>query len=177
MGGADKALLPLGSGTLLDQAVARLGPQVAALAVSANGDPARLERFGLPVLADEVPMGPLSGLLAGLRWAAARGASHLATVPVDVPFLPGDLVPHLLLAGNGGPAIARSGGRLHPVCGLWPVVLAPALAAFLDSGTKPKVMDFASAQGAAIADFPDDGAFSNVNTPEDLVAAEALLSS
>jgi molybdopterin-guanine dinucleotide biosynthesis protein A len=51
------------------------------------------------------------------------------------------------------------------------------LAAFLDSGTKPKVMDFALAQGAAIADFPDDGAFANVNTPEDLVAAEALLSS
>jgi molybdopterin-guanine dinucleotide biosynthesis protein A len=177
MGGADKALLPLGPGTLLDQALARLGPQVAALAVSANGDPARLARFGLPVLADKVPMGPLSGLLAGLRWAAARGATHLATVPVDAPFLPGDLVPRLLLAGDGGPAIARAGGRLHPVCALWPVTLAPALAAFLDSGAKPKVMDFASAQGAAIADFPDDGAFANVNTPEDLVAAGAHLSS
>jgi molybdopterin-guanine dinucleotide biosynthesis protein A len=36
-------------------------------------------------------------------------------------------------------------------------------------------MDFAAAQGAVTADFPDDGAFANVNTPEDLAAAEALL--
>ncbi len=120
MGGADKALLPFADGTLLDQAVARLGPQVDRLAVSANGDPARLSRFGLPVLPDDTPLGPLSGLLVGLRWAAAEGATHLVTVPVDAPFLPGDLVPRLLLAGDGGPAVAQAGGRLHPVCGLWP---------------------------------------------------------
>lgn len=175
MGGADKALLPFGPGTLLDQAVARLGPQVAELAVSANGNPARLDRFGLPVLPDDTSMGPLSGLLAGLRWAALRGASHLATMPVDVPFVPGDLVPRLFLAASERPALARAGGRLHPVCGLWPVALAPVLAAFLNSGAKPKVMDFAESQGAAVADFPDDGSFANVNTPEDLASAEALL--
>ncbi len=52
---------------------------------------------------------------------------------------------------------------------------APALAAFLASGAKPKVMDFAALQGVATAPFPDDGAFANLNTPEDLAAAEALL--
>ena len=36
-------------------------------------------------------------------------------------------------------------------------------------------MDFAIAHHAAIADFPDDGAFTNLNTPQDLAAAEALL--
>ena len=175
MGGADKALLRLGAGTLMDQALARFAPQVGACAISANGDPARLARFGLPVLPDDAPLGPLSGLLSGLTWAAAQGGTHLATVPVDAPFLPGDLVPRLLLAGDGGPAVARAGGRLHPVCGLWPVATAPALAAFLASGAKPKVMDFATAQGAAFADFPDDGAFANINTPDDLAAAQALL--
>ena len=41
MGGGDKCLLPLGSGCLLDHVILRLAPQVAPLALSANGDPAR----------------------------------------------------------------------------------------------------------------------------------------
>jgi molybdopterin-guanine dinucleotide biosynthesis protein A len=175
MGGADKALLLLDGRPLVSHAIDRLLPQVEALAISANGDPARLARFGLPVIADDERRGPLSGILTGLRRAAAQGASHLVSAPVDVPFLPPDLVPRLLLAAEDRPVLARAGGRVHPVAALWPVTLAPALADFLASGAKPKVMDFAAAQGAVTADFPDDGAFANVNTPEDLAAAEALL--
>lgn len=175
MGGADKALLPFAGATLLDQSIARLEPQVAALALSANGDATRFARFRLPVLPDDQSVGPLSGILAGLTWAAAGGASHLLSAPVDAPFLPGDLAPQLLMAGEGRLALAAAGGRIHPVTALWPVALAPALAAFLASGAKPKVMDFATAQGAAIATFPDAAAFANVNSPQDLAAAEAYL--
>lgn len=174
--GADKALLPLAGRPLLAHVRDRLEPQVEALAISANGDPARLARFGLPVLADDQPLGPLSGILAGLRWAAAQGADALVSAPVDAPFLPGDLTPRLILAADGPHlAIARAGERLHPAFGLWPVSLAPTLADFLTSGAKPKVMDFAAAHHAAVAGFPDDGAFTNLNTPQDLAAAEALL--
>ncbi|MEZ5798091.1 MAG: molybdenum cofactor guanylyltransferase MobA [Paracoccaceae bacterium] len=176
MGGADKALLDLAGRPLVAHVADRIGPQVAALAVSANGDPARLAALGLPVLPDDLSLGPLSGLLQGLRWAAGQGATLLLSVPVDAPFLPGDLVPRLLMAGEGArPALARSGGRVHPVCGLWPTGLAPALERFLASGAKARVMDFATAHDAALADFPQDGAFSNLNTPEDLAHAEALL--
>ena len=176
MGGADKALLMLAGRPLLAHVVERLAPQVAELSVSANGDPERLRRFGLPILPDHTPMGPLSGVLAALHWAAAGGAGAVVTAPVDAPFLPCDLVPRLLLTATPGcPALAASAGRPHPVFGLWPVSLAPALAAFLSSGAKAKVMDFATAQGAALAEFPDDGAFSNLNTPQDLGAAEAML--
>lgn len=175
MGGADKALLPFAGATLLDQAIARLKPQVERLALSANGDPARFARFGLPVLPDKAPMGPLSGVLSGLRWALTQGGTHLLTAPVDAPFLPGDLAPRLLLAGDGGPAIAQAGGRLHPVCALWPVALADDLAGFLASGAKPKVLDFASQHHAAAADFPDAEAFANLNTPDDLAQAQTLM--
>lgn len=178
MGGADKALLPLGGETLVDHVLARVAPQVAELALSANGDAARFARLRLPVLADAARLGPLSGVLAGLRWAAAAGADAVVTAPVDAPFLPCDLVPRLHMAAEGsaqGLAVAASGGRLHPTFGLWPVALLAPLAAFLDSGAKPKVMDFALAHGAATADFPDDGAFANLNTPEDLARAEAAL--
>ena len=176
--GADKALLPFAGATLLAQVAARLEPQVERLALSANGDAARFARFGLPVLADDVAAGPLSGLLAALRWAGPLGATAVLGAPVDGPFLPGDLCPRLCLAAETSPAglaIAGAGGRLHPTYGLWPVGLTGALAAFLASGVKPKVMDFTSAHAAAIADFPDADAFMNLNTPGDLARAGALM--
>ena len=85
MGGGDKGLRVVGGRRLIDHVIARLGPQVAALAINANGDPARLSEFGLPVLADSLPdhPGPLAGVLAGLDWAAAQGARS------DLPAVPG----------------------------------------------------------------------------------------
>ena len=177
MGGADKALLPLAGRPLIAHAIDRLEPQVERLAISANGDPARFSRFGLPVLPDAGGShGPLSGLLAALDWAAPLGATHLVTAPTDAPFAPPDLTPRLLLAAEGtGAALARSGGNDHPTFGLWPVSARDALAAFLASGAKPRVRDFAAALHAARADFPADGAFANLNTPQDLATAEARI--
>ncbi len=170
MGGVDKAQLVLAGQTLLARVTARFEPQVEMLAVSARGTHPRL-----PVLADAVAMGPLSGVLSGLRWAQGAGADAVVTVPVDAPFVPGDLVPRLWLAGNGGVALAQSGGRAHPTCALWPVGVAAALEAFLHSGVKARVLDFAMEQGAVMAEFADDGSFDNLNTPDDLARAEAAL--
>ena len=176
MGGVDKALLSLSGQTLLDRVIARAEPQVERLALSANGDPTRFAGFGLPVLPDSVSLGPLSGILEALHWAAPLGATAVVSFAVDTPFFPGDLVPRLCLAAETAPqglAIAHS-GKDHPTFGLWPVSLTPALSRYLDSGVKPRVMGFAEAQGCGRADFPEDGAFANLNTPEDLAQAERL---
>jgi len=176
MGGLDKALVPLAGTSLLSHAIARLDPQVAALALSANGDPTRFARYGLPVLPDAASQGPLSGILAAMVWGAAQGATAVVSAPVDGPFLPPDLVPRLCLAAETtGLALAASNGCTHPTFGLWPVTLAPALAAFLASGAKARVHDFANAHGAAIAQFPDDLAFANANSPDDISRLAALL--
>lgn len=177
MGGADKALVRLAGKPLLAHVAARLGPQVAALALSANGDPARFAGFGFPVLADEEALGPLAGILAGLRQAAHLGAGAVASVPVDCPFLPDDLVARLVTASGGGvrPVHARSGGRDHPATALWPVTATEPLSAFLSSGAKPRVRDFAALLGAVTVDFPDPRAFDNMNTPQDLTLAEDRL--
>jgi molybdopterin-guanine dinucleotide biosynthesis protein A len=166
MGGADKALIPLQGRPLVAHAIARLASQVGALAISANGDPGRLAAFGLPVLPDDDPKGPLSGVLAGLVWADGHDA--IATVAVDTPFFPADLVARL--AAAGAPAMAASRGDLHPTFALWPRSAAPALQAFLSSGASPRVTDFARSLGAATVAF-DDGDFTNINTPADLAAA------
>ena len=177
MGGQDKALLRLGGQSLLAHVRDRLSPQVDRLAISANGDAARFG-VGVPVLADDSSQGPLSGILAALDWAAPLGATAVVSVAVDTPFLPADLVPQLCLAAErsaGGVAVAASGGVDHPTCALWPVGLRGDLRQFLASGAKTRVMDFARSHGAARADFADDAAFANLNTPEDLAAAEAMM--
>jgi molybdopterin-guanine dinucleotide biosynthesis protein A len=173
MGGADKALLQLGKETLLARAERRLGPQVAEVAVSANGDPARLGT-GLPVLADSVGgfVGPLGGVLAGLGFAAARGAAGIVTVAVDTPFFPDDLVARLGAAG--GVAVAEAGGRWQGTFALWPVAARDAVAAALARGER-KVRAVAEALGAVPVAFDSPDAFFNINTPGDLTEAERML--
>jgi molybdopterin-guanine dinucleotide biosynthesis protein A len=177
MGGADKAFLPLGGRPLIAHVLDRLRPQVEAVILSANGDPARFATLGCPVVADDVPQGPLSGILSALRHARSAGATHLVSTPVDTPFLPPDFVFRLQAAAATAPeglALARTSDGDHPASAIWPVALGPALAAYLADGGA-KVTRFTDAHAAARADFPDARDFLNLNTVEDLAAATSLL--
>lgn len=185
MGGGDKALLPLGGGTLLSSVLDRLEPQVAGVALNANGDPARFDG-SLPVIADSIEgfAGPLAGVLAGLDWAATQGADWIVTAAGDTPFFPCDLVPHLMLAAEQTTAPialaatldAKRGPMRQPTFGLWSVTLRNDLRRALAEGTR-KVVAFTQAHGAAQAVWSDQpfDPFFNVNTPEDLARAETLL--
>jgi len=177
MGNVSKANLTLGRVTLLTHVQARLEPQVAALAVNANG-PVETD---LPVIADATPdhLGPLAGVLAGLDWATREGGTHIVTASVDTPFFPCNIVPHLLMAGEAhcdGFAIVSTSDGMHGTFGIWPTALRDDLAAFLDQGQR-KVRAFAQAHNAAIATFPDTTppSFFNINTPEDLAAAASWI--
>jgi molybdenum cofactor guanylyltransferase len=187
VGGGDKCLLTLQGKPLLAYAIEQLTPQVDAMVLNANGDPKRFASFGLPVIADESEdyAGPLAGILAGMEWAndEAPNLRCIVTVPTDTPFYPADLVVRLLQAqgGQNKPVIAASESGEHPVFGLWPVTLAPALRADLAAGMR-KTLDWAHAQGAISVSFePTQMAgrsvdpFFNINEMTDLATAEALL--
>lgn len=184
LGGADKATLELAGMSLLQRSVERLRPQVAAIAVSANGDPTRFAMPSLAVLPDIVPgfRGPLAGILSGLAWTESETPHRwMASVAVDSPFFPADLVPRLAATTHAFPdtiAVAASRGRSHPVFALWPVGCRAALDRFLSKGDSGKVMAFLEAQGYAVVEFdetvPGQDPFFNVNTREDLQAAQIL---
>ncbi|MFC7051566.1 molybdenum cofactor guanylyltransferase [Hansschlegelia quercus] len=177
MGGGDKALLPFAGATILDAAIARFEPQVSALAISANGDPARLARFRLPVLPDpaDEPKGPLGGVRAGLAWATSlKGVTHLATVPADAPSPPLDLVAQLAKAAGDSAAVAIGPDGIEPLHALWPIACAEALDALIAGGVSSPKRALERIE-AAPAFFDARDAFLDVDTPDDLAAAKKLL--
>jgi molybdopterin-guanine dinucleotide biosynthesis protein A len=183
MGGGDKARITIAGKTILDRVLATMAPQCGRLIINANGDPARFADTKLPVVADSVPdfAGPLAGILAGLDWAAAHApdVTDLASVPGDCPFLPSDLVQRLAMARTAAKtplACARSGDWRHPVVGLWPVALREDLRQALTVEGLHKIEIWTARHGVAIADWPVEplDPFFNVNTPEDVAAAERV---
>jgi molybdopterin-guanine dinucleotide biosynthesis protein A len=186
MGGGDKGLLELAGRPVLAHVVSRLAPQVASLALNANGDASRFKDLDLPVVADTVEgfAGPLAGILAGLEWAANTRSRAVVTVAGDTPFFPLDLVERLAASVAADPAaiaVACSNGRRHPVFALWPLTLRPALAGALAVGER-KVSAFIDSQAFVDVDFPSKmpvyGAFDpffNINTPQDLAEAGRIL--
>ena len=181
MGGGDKLRITIGGTTILERVLARMKPQCGGLIINANGDPARFADTGLPVVADSIPdfAGPLAGILAGLDWAAAHApdVTDIASVPGDCPFLPTNLVARLQAARAEAKtplACARTGDWRHPVVGLWPVALREDLRRALTVESLHKIEIWTARHGVAIADWPDTPVdpFFNVNTPEDVAAAE-----
>jgi molybdopterin-guanine dinucleotide biosynthesis protein A len=185
MGGGDKARIEIRGVTILDRVVATLSAQCPRMVINANGDPARFEDTGLPVIPDNVTghPGPLAGVLAGLDWLAGQGlgVEWMVSVPGDCPFLPDDLVERLHEArrSEGVPlACARSGEWRHPVVGLWPLALRADLRKALVDEDLRKIEVWTARHGVAIAEWPAEPVdpFLNVNTPEDVARAEQMAS-
>ena len=187
MGGGDKSLLSLGaSSRVLDQVIARLGAQVDQVVLNANGDPARFDEFGLPVVADSLDgfLGPLAGVHAGLDYAAEHGFDHIVSVAADTPFFPTNLVSALETASKHmdvSIALAATkieGGKTvrHPTFGLWPVALRDDLRSALQDGLR-KVVLWTDQHGAETHVFEsgDIDPFFNINTPEDLELANKMM--
>lgn len=184
MGGGDKGLLELAGKPLLGHVIERTTHQVAGLIVSANGDPARFEDFGFPVLADVVEgfAGPLAGILTALEWTAANrdDCTWVVSLPTDSPFLPRDLVTRMenaVARENADLACAVSGGRTHPICGLWPVRLAAELRHALVDEDMRKIDAWTARYRIAEVAFDTEPVdpFFNINRPEDLAEAERIL--
>lgn len=191
MGGGDKGLRTLAGRSLLAHVIERAEPQADCLVLNANGDPARFAAFGLPVVPDGIEgfAGPLAGVLTGMTWVSRNmpQCRWLATFACDAPFFPRDLVPCLRQVLNreeADMACAASGGRRHPVFGLWPVSLREDLHKALVAEEIRKVEAWTGRYRVATAAFPPvesaEGAFDpffNANAPEDLAAAERIAAS
>ena len=176
--GGEKAAAFLRGQPLLLWAVQRLQAACAPVAVNARPDTLSAElaaRHGLAVLHDAPgdPDGPLAGVKAGLSWAIGNGAKALAVSPCDAPLLPDDLFARLIEAAGTGAAMAVTDEGRQPLCAVWPVSALPALTEALAGGAHPPTWRMLEELGAQKVWFDRPEAFANINTREDLAAAEA----
>jgi molybdopterin-guanine dinucleotide biosynthesis protein A len=175
MGSVDKGLVPLAGQPMVAHVLARLAPQVGAIVVNANQNRERYAAFGHVVVADAVGgfAGPLAGLHAGMTVATTP---YVVTVPCDSPFLPTDLVTRLaagMVRERAQLAVAYTFAQPHPVFALVDRGVLPHLAGFLRGGGRKIDAWYATLAVAAVAFDDEEGAFRNINTPDELAAAAA----
>lgn len=180
--GSDKALAPLGGRSLLERAVQTLAPSVSDIAVNARPQSAAeadARRLGFSVLHDRqgLSRGPLAGIVSGLEWSGSLEAEWMISLPCDVVSVPSYAMERLIAAAgkaNGAYAVTSDGPQ--SLCAVWPVESKNALEAALITGMHPPVRDMLKLMGAAAVSFDEAGAFFNINTQDDLLAAEKALS-
>ena len=181
--GRDKLPLTLGGVPLVARVCHALDPVCEELLVVGGSEPplpSHVRR--VPDLRPCLP-GPLAGIEAGLH--AARHP-RVFVAAGDMPFLPEEVVRSLLgrLARRRAPAVVpRCGGRLHPLCAAYDRdATLPAVSAALDRGVRAVREVVGALPGVLYVEEPELRAFgdperflTNVNSPEDLERARAML--
>lgn len=178
LGGALKALLPLGSKTSLERVLAALRPLCAELVLVAN-DPVLEQVPGARAVFDPKPH---AGVLPALRHGLAEAASPLAiVVACDMPLLSTELLGSLLArAAQADVVIPVVEGRPEPMHAVYrPMACVEAIDAALAAGERRmisfldrlRVVRVEEAELRALD--PELVSFFNVNTPEDLALARA----
>lgn len=176
-GGAPKAFALLAGKPLIAYALDALAP-LRHKAINANHNTNEFLRFVSPVVPDIIrDAGPLGGIHAGLAWAASlEGIRWLATVAVDIPFLPADFIERLAAARDAEAVIAATSRDKSPVCALWDVSQLPEIDFALKRGVR-KMTDYLNLITCRTVMLPagaHDPLF-NVNTEQNLAAAERML--
>jgi molybdopterin-guanine dinucleotide biosynthesis protein A len=183
MGGIDKGSLVVGGQPLWRRVSDRLSPQARRLAVLAATRPAWMDEAPGAIWIEDATSasGPGAGLLGALLSLEkdAGPDALLLTAPVDAPFLPEDLFDRLeaaRVAGGARAVIVRHAGGLHPVFGLWTAGCAGSIGEALKA--ERALHRIAAKAGAAECEawkglLPDP--FANLNSPEDVAAAETFL--
>jgi molybdopterin-guanine dinucleotide biosynthesis protein A len=180
--GTDKSLLLIEGMPLIARVAARFAPQVERLVISANGGAARFATLDLQLIGDKgadapgfEPKGPLAGIAAALEFAKHNHFRRVATVPVDAPLLPLDLVARLAAGAEDEITVAAGTDGMEPLFALWPVQFASVAAAALADGERAvhrliqrlphRIVLFAAEGG-------EPSPFVNLNTPADAAMFE-----
>ncbi|MBL1234563.1 MAG: molybdenum cofactor guanylyltransferase, partial [Rhodobiaceae bacterium] len=192
----------LGEKTLLQHAYDRLAPQVDEVVFSVSESFKEPTLLGCKVIRDiKVNLletdatsrrpdrkagGPLVAIASVLQYVHEQGEAEgrtgqneIITVPVDMPFLPRDLVAQLAQASRAPaqPCYAFCDGRDYPTCAIWPVALAPQLVDWVAVQNMRAIYKALRRLGAVKVNFDktQSDAFLNINSPQDLENAKNLM--
>lgn len=182
MGEVMKGLLDVGGRPIAARQAEALRAAGAGEVLLVGGDRARYAALGLPHVDDETPgAGPVAGLVAALRSSRARRA--VLVVGCDLPLVEPALLAALVALVDDAvdAAVPRVDGRAQPLCAAYAPRVADRAAAQLASGNA-RLVAFVESLAVRFVDEPELRAHDpelrslvNVNTPEDLARARALL--
>ena len=175
--GANKALLRIGSETLIEKAAGKVALVTAEVVVSAD-DPALYAFVGVPVVPDQFAgQGPLAGLHAGM---SRSSRSLVLLLACDLPLISEAMLRVLIESCEGYDAVIprTSEGGLHPLCGVYRRTCLPDLEANLRRGVNKMTSIFDGGLtvrwlDASVGTFSDQELW-NVNTPQDLARLRAM---
>lgn len=173
--GGQKAIVELHGRPLLSYPVAALLTALDEVAVVAKPGTELPELPGVPVWIEPPrPRHPLAGVVHALERARGR---PVIVVAGDLPFADVALLRRLAGAdAHGRPAVVpRAGGRLQPLLARYePAALAP-LGLVLRGGALGSLTAIVAALDPHVLEIEDERPFFNVNLPEDLLTATAML--
>jgi molybdopterin-guanine dinucleotide biosynthesis protein A len=174
--GADKAFLEFQGETLVERALALMGRVCPSVAIV--GDPARFSGYGSVVEDVYSGCGPLGGIHAALVASSAELNLMLA---VDMPFVSEELLRYLFAAAEESEAVVTvpcTEKGLQPLCAVYGRQFANVAELALRAGNCKIDAAFRGLSIRVIEDHElaaagfSERSFFNVNTPEDLRAAE-----
>jgi molybdopterin-guanine dinucleotide biosynthesis protein A len=178
-GGLPKGLEQVGGRRIIDRVADSLRDVADELLLIANSTDAADWLPGVRVGADIVPN---AGGLGGIHAALHHAQSAVLVVAWDMPFVPPGLLARLRELGDSADvAVPESGSRrgVEPLCAFYAPSCLPAIERSLAEDDL-RVIGFHSNVRVArlpaveVSAFGDPGLlFMNVNTPDDLVVAEA----
>jgi len=166
LGGADKGWLDWQGKPLIERAIAILHGDCADIVISANRNLDRYAQWEHPVVSDLTAdfQGPLMGLAAGMH---AATQAWVASIPVDSPYLPEDIVRRMWQAKGGHDlVVVRSADHWHAVICLCRCDLLPQLQRYLNDGGRRAQGWFQDRSFAGLT-LPAD-LLRNCNHPEDM---------
>ncbi len=179
--GSNKALLPFLGQPLIARVLARVRPLADEILITTNQREG-FEFLDLPLVADVLPG---SGALGGLYTALFAASQPLvAVVACDMPFVSPGLLAYqrdLLVAEEADVVLPSTDQGMEPLHALYRrESCLPAVEAALRQGERRMISWFRNVRVRTLmpteitAIDPASRAFININTPEELIQAEAL---
>jgi molybdenum cofactor guanylyltransferase len=161
--GRDKALLPLGGATMVEQIASIVRDAVGS--VTLIGPVHKYANLGFPIMPDAVEnCGPIGGLYTALLCSAS---DWNLIVACDMPDLTGAFLKQLLAASEASDAdcvVPEKDGKTHPLCAVYHRRLLRTAESAIHHKLF-KMQDFISTLRTVRWPVPDAGPLQNMNTP------------
>ena len=173
--GRPKALLPFGTGTLLQHQLTKLYPLFDEILLVVK-DPPDAATGRARVLLDATPR---QGAIFGLMRALEEVSDHVFVLAIDLPLLTVDLITEIArrgLAAKAPAVVPENKGRLEPLAAVWRRGVLPAARKQM-AAADFSLQNLARSAGAEILSEPEwkpfdpsGNSFSNLNTMNDYLA-------